>query len=125
MPHSHPPRTYGAALLLVLIASGYVVIGRLGLLLAVPPGYATAIFPPAGLAIGAMFMLGAPSLPAAFLGSLVLNLWIGAGTGQRPVAVACSALIIAAASTVQAAAGGLALRRAVGYPAPLDNARDV
>jgi hypothetical protein len=33
-----------------LLAAGYVIGGKLGLLLAVPPGYATAIFPPAGLA---------------------------------------------------------------------------
>ena len=35
------------------IAILYVVGGRLGLLLAVPPGYATAIFPSAGIAIAA------------------------------------------------------------------------
>ena len=33
-----------------LLALAYVVTGRLGLLLSVPPGYATAIFPPAGIA---------------------------------------------------------------------------
>jgi diguanylate cyclase len=41
----------------------YVLAGWLGLRLAVPPGYATAIFPPAGLAVSAMLIVGAPSLP--------------------------------------------------------------
>jgi len=66
------------------LALSYVVTGRLGLLLAVPPGYATAIFPPAGIAAAAMLTAGAASLPWIFLGSLILNFWIGyrAGPGQ-------------------------------------------
>ena len=49
-----------------LIAVCYVVTGRLGLLLAVPPGYATAIFPPAGIAAAAMLTAGPASLPWIF-----------------------------------------------------------
>ena len=61
----------------------YVITGRLGLLLAVPPGYATAVFVPAGIAVGAMFIAGASTLPGTFLGSFLLNLWVGyAITGQ-------------------------------------------
>ena len=33
-----------------LLTAAYVISGKLGLLLAVPPGYATAIFAPAGVA---------------------------------------------------------------------------
>ena len=36
-----------------------------------------------------------------------------------------AAVVIATASTLQAAIGGTVLRRAVGYPAPLDNERDL
>ena len=36
-----------------------------------------------------------------------------------------AALVIAAASTLQAAAGGKVLHHEIGYPAPLDNIRDV
>jgi hypothetical protein len=39
--------------------------------------------------------------------------------------LACGAHVIAFASMLQAAVGGTALRRAVGYPAPLDNVRDL
>ena len=52
----------------------YVITGRLGVLLAVPPGYATAVFMPAGIAVGAMFVAGAFVL---FIGSLLLDVWIG------------------------------------------------
>lgn len=118
-------RPYQAALRFSLLVLLYVLFGRLGLLLAVPPGYATAIFPPAGLAVGAAFVFGASALPAIFLGSLALNLWVGPGTGAPIAGVVVGALIIAAGSAGQAAIGGRVLRRAIGYPAPLDNARDL
>ena len=47
----------------------YIVTGRLGLLLAAPPGYATAVFLPAGIAVTATFVAGASALPGTFLGS--------------------------------------------------------
>jgi len=104
----------------------YVITGRLGLLLAVPPGYATAVFVPAGIAVGAMFIAGAPTLPGTFLGSLLVNIWIGFSiTGQFTPAGTAAAAIIALCSAVQAAIGGLVLRRAIGYPAALDNPRDL
>ena len=55
----------------------YIVCGRLGLLLAGPPGYATAVFLPAGIAVAAMFVAGAATLPGIFIGAFVLNVWVG------------------------------------------------
>lgn len=55
-----------------------MVGGRLGLLLAVPPGYATAIFPTAGIAMAASVIGGPRTLPSIYIGSFVLNTWIGA-----------------------------------------------
>ena len=82
----------------------YIIFGRLGLLLAVPPGYATAVFLPAGIAIAGMFMAGAATLPAVFGASFLLNLWIGYTHGLDGAGVA-TALLIAFASTVQAGVG--------------------
>src|SRR5690349_7474380 len=96
----------------------YVITGRLGLLLAVPPGYATAVFLPAGIAVGAMFMAGSSTLPGIFIGSLLLNIWIGYSVGDHVgLLSAAAAVVIALASTLQAALGGTVLRRAIGYPA--------
>jgi PAS domain S-box-containing protein len=104
----------------------YVITGRLGLLLAVPPGYATAVFVPAGIAVGAMFIAGASTLPGTFLGSFLLNLWVGyAITGQINAIDTAAAIVIALASALQAALGGSLLRRVIGYPAALDNPRDL
>jgi len=95
-------------------------------LLAVPPGYATAIFPPAGIAATAMLVAGPASLPWIFLGSLLLNCWIGYEAGAAPLTTASlAAVLIAAASTAQAGLVGWALKRAVGYPMALDNGRQV
>ena len=60
-------------LLYVALPLAYVICGRLGLLLAVPPGFATAFFLPAGIAVTAMFVAGSASLLGTFLGSFLLN----------------------------------------------------
>jgi hypothetical protein len=64
-------------LLYTALPLAYIVSGRLRLLLAAPPGYATPVFLPAGIAVTATFVAGATALPGTFLGSFLLNLWIG------------------------------------------------
>src|SRR5215471_5205612 len=102
----------------------YVLAGRLGLFLAVPPGYATAVFLPAGIAVAAMFIAGAATLPVTFLSSVLLNSWIGYSLAhQLDATKVATALVIAFGSTLQAAIGGAVLRRAIGYPTSLDDPR--
>jgi CheY-like chemotaxis protein len=103
----------------------YAASGKLALLLAVPPGYASPVFPPAGIAVAAMLISGWASLPWTFLGSLLLNVWSGYTSGGSVDVRVAAALVIAVASTLQAAVGGRVLRHEIGYPAPLDNVRDV
>jgi two-component sensor histidine kinase/integral membrane sensor domain MASE1 len=104
----------------------YVIVGRLGLILAPSPGYATAVFLPAGLAVAAAFIAGLATLPGTFIGSLMLNLWVAQGIGlELDGAHVAAAAVIAFASALQAATGGLLLRKSIGYPAPLDNPRDL
>jgi integral membrane sensor domain MASE1 len=113
-------------LLYTALPLAYIVTGRLGLLFAAPPGYATAVFVPAGIAVTATFVAGAAALPGTFLGSFLLNLWIGyLIAGRLNLTQIASALVIAAASMTQAAIGGTALRRTIGYPAPFDDPSDI
>ena len=108
------------------ITFAYVIVGRLGLYLAVPPGYATAVFPSAGIAIAAVVIGGKLTLPWIFLGSLLLNLWIGHVVQNTLDSVGLSvAVVIATASMVQAALAGWLFRRMIGYPAALDNQCDL
>jgi integral membrane sensor domain MASE1 len=119
--------TAGRQLLLyAALPLAYIVSGRLGLLLAAPPGYATAIFLPAGIAVTATFLAGAVALPGIFLGAFLLNLWIGyLITDPLDLTHIAAALVIAAGSMTQAAIGGTALRRKTGYAAPFENASDI
>lgn len=56
----------------------------------------------------------------------LLNVWIGYSVGHEADSLnVATAVVIALASVLQAGAGGLILRRAIGYPAPLDNPRDL
>jgi PAS domain S-box-containing protein len=110
----------------VILPLAYIICGRFGLLLAVPPGYATAVFLPAGIAVGGMFIAGAATLSGTFVGSFLLNMWIGYSIAHRLDATGiAAALVIAFASMLQAAVGGTALRRLIGYPTPLDTGRDL
>ena len=106
----------------LLLIAAYVASGRLGLELAVPPGYATAIFPPAGIAAAAALIGGPTMLPSVSLGSLLLNIWVAhTVAGAALPAAFAAAAVIATASTLQAAIVSAALRRLIGYPMALDN----
>src|SRR5688572_9396003 len=96
-----------------LLAGLYVMTGGLGLLLAVPPGYATVIWPPSGIALGLLITGGSRLWPGVFIGSFLLNSW---NSGVFVDADWLSARTLAAAgiatgSTLQALAGRALLGR--------------
>ncbi len=68
-----PARLHGVVPVLTL-AAAYAVAAWLGLWLAIPPGYATAIWPASGLALAGVLMGGARVAPGIWLGSFVVNL---------------------------------------------------
>lgn len=58
----------------------------MALTLAIPPGFASAIFPPVGIGVGAVMLFGLRLLPGVFLGSLLLNISVGwQNTGELTV----------------------------------------
>nr|WP_272493010.1 CHASE domain-containing protein [Atopomonas sediminilitoris] len=97
------------------MAVAYVLFGRLGLLLAIPPGFVTAIFPALGIAVAAVLLWGYPLLWGVLLGSTLMNLSLGSGSGfafllaNLPVALG-----IALGSTAQCALAVWLVRRYVG-----------
>ena len=56
------------------IATAYYLTGRLGLLLAIPPGYATAVWLPSGIALAAILIGGYRRWPGVLFASLLLNM---------------------------------------------------
>lgn len=105
-----------------LLAVAYLAAGKLALLLAIPPGFATAVWPAAGIALAACLAWGNRVWPGIFLGSLLVNL----GTGFNPASTATLLhtltvpAIIAAAACLQALCGALLIRRLVGFPLSLN-----
>lgn len=59
--------------LIMLVASIYLALGILGLIFAIPPGYASPIFPAAGFAAAMMLWSNNRIWPAIWLASFVLN----------------------------------------------------
>jgi len=68
-----------ATLLLRIGAAGvaYALSGWLGLQLAIPPGYATAVWPASGIALAAVLLGGAPTVVGVWLGSFFVNAFLG------------------------------------------------
>jgi PAS domain S-box-containing protein len=91
---------YGRFALLTAVA--YYLTGRLGLALAVPPGYATAIWPPAGLALAAVILGGRRAWLGVFLGSFLVNL-------QGHIEGATLAELLRSATLASAVASAIAL----------------
>ena len=110
-----------------LLAALYVVTGKLGLMLAVPPGYATIIWPASGIAIGMLLVHGARLWPAILVGSWLLNAYQSGVFAEAAwfTEKHLAALCIAAGSTVQALAGRALIARFIGMPVKLESARDV
>ena len=114
MSHRDLLRAAGPSLLL---AAAYFVSGRLGLLLAIPPGYATAIWPASGVALAGVLYLGYRVWPGVCLGSFLINIWTSLDTSSA-VALLGSLLPaagIAGGAAVQALVGAALIRRWVGY----------
>ena len=109
------------------IAAAYAISGRLGLLLAIPPGYATAIFPPAGIALGTMLVLGYRTWPGVWLGSFLMNLAVSlaSASGFSPPTSIGLPAIIGTGAALQALTGTYLVRRYIGFPNPLDTHSDV
>ena len=110
-----PDTTVGGRLpiarLSAAVALAYAVVGAAGLTLAIPPGYASPVFPAAGLALAAVLRFGGRALPGLVLGSALLNLshaWYG---GTLTPATAWVAMVIAGGSTAQAWAGATLVQR--------------
>ena len=91
--------------LVTVFALAYVLLGAAGLTLVIPPGYASPVFPAAGLALAGVLWFGWRALVGVWLGSALLNLahpWLSGSLNQTAMLVA---LVIATGATVQAAGG--------------------
>src|SRR5438477_11310743 len=125
-----PPDPFSTIRLLGCIAvtaAIYFVTGKLALWMAIPPGYATAVWPAAGLALVCVLTWGGRAAVGIALGSFAVNIPV-AFDGGSPLTVARSLAVrcaIAIAASLQAALGAALVRWRVGFPTSLHDERDI
>src|SRR3954470_3291892 len=110
-----------------LLAALYMVSGKLGLLLAVPPGYATIIWPASGIAIGMLIVHGTRLWPGVLIGSFLLNA-LNSGVFADAdwfTPKLTAAFLIGVGSTLQAVTGRALIDKIMGLPLRLTSMRDV
>lgn len=98
---------------IVLVALAYAISGRLGLLLAIPPGYATAVWPASGVALASTLLWGYRVWPGILIGSFLVNIstsW-DASSAAQIVRSLLLAGAIGAGAALQATVGAWAVRR--------------
>src|SRR5215470_4536164 len=73
---ANPPRTSRMLLAVenLAMAAFYYGLGKLALLLAIPPGYASAVWPSAGLALAGMLAFRYRVWPGVLVGHFFVNL---------------------------------------------------
>jgi integral membrane sensor domain MASE1 len=100
-----------------LLALVYVALARFGLRIHAVHGFATLVWPPTGIALVAILLLGRRFWPSIAAGALIANVLTGA-----PVVVAAG---IAIGNTLEAILGAALLRRVPGFRPSLDRVKDV
>ncbi|MGE5303709.1 MAG: CHASE domain-containing protein [Alphaproteobacteria bacterium] len=109
------------------MAAAYYVVGRLGLLLAIPPGYATAVWPASGLALAGTLLFGNRIWPGILLGSFLINLRTSLDTTSTASILNTTVLAasIGMGASLQAIVGAFLIRRFTRYPTAFVEAQDV
>jgi PAS domain S-box-containing protein len=94
----------------------YLVLARLGLLLAIAPGLASPLWPAAGLGLVAVLVWGRWALLGTALGSMAANLWFTAGTDSLTATDLALTAAIGIGAALQAGLGAALVKRFVGQP---------
>jgi diguanylate cyclase (GGDEF)-like protein len=99
------------------IAATYFFTAKLALLVAIPPGYATAVWPPSGIALAAVLLAGSRIWPGIWLGALLVNVTVQSSL--------VAATLIGAGNTLEALAGAALARAWIGSPGEFRRGEDV
>lgn len=100
-----------------LLAAAYFATAKASLVLAIPPGYATAVWPPSGIALAAILLLGTRVWPGICLGAAAVNFTVASSV--------LDASIIGIGNTLEALTGAALLRRYIGGPRCFERVRHV
>ncbi|MBK6470897.1 MAG: CHASE domain-containing protein [Betaproteobacteria bacterium] len=120
-----PPRPAVPVLVALGTMLAYALIGAVGLLLAGPPGYASPLYPAAGIALAAVLVYGRAALPGVLCGAFAVNAGLGALRGGSGLADLVLPLVIGVGAMLQAGVGAALVRRFVSMPLVLNAPRDI
>ena len=109
----------------LLTALAYWLAGKAALLLAIPPGFASPLYPGAGIALAVALVYGRRALPGVALGSLLINASLPVPREVAQGLVLVAPLVSAVGATLQAALGAALVRRALPGPLLLAEPREV
>jgi len=105
-------------LITLAVAIGYAVLGKLSLFLASGSGYASPVWPSAGLALGAALIYGNWVCIGAVFGSYINNLFLGDAFDLSNHIIGG---VIGLGAGAQALLGAFLIRRSVGFPTSLND----
>ena len=109
----------------LLTTLAYVAAGLTALLLAIPPGYGSPLFPAAGIALASVLVYGWRMLGAVGLGAFCVNASLIAARGGHEWGAYAMPAVVGFAATLQAGLGALLIRRFVNQPLTLMLPADV
>ncbi|MDO9107031.1 MAG: PAS domain S-box protein [Methylovulum sp.] len=120
-------RPYAWPLHIIVLAVAYFITGKLGIYLAIPPGYATAIWPPSGIALAGVLICGYRVWPGIVLGSFLVNIPTSLVVAPsldllRPI---IGTLAIGCGASLQAIAGAYLVKRFAGFPNSLSKEKEI
>jgi len=112
-----PDRPVAYLARIALLAATYFLAAKLALLVAIPPGYATAVWPPSGIALASLLLLGYRIWPGVWLGASLVNVTVQSSL--------VAATFIGAGNTLEALAGAALMRATIGLPGAFRHGEDV
>ena len=113
--------------LIPLVATGvaYFGTGLAALALAIPPSFASPLYPAAGVALASVLVYGWRMLGGVALGAVGVNLALNGTRGLHDGAAVFVPIVVACAAALQAGAGAAIVRRFVRAPLTLTLPRDI
>jgi signal transduction histidine kinase len=111
-------RPWRGAVQVVAVAAVYLLTAKAGLRLTMVQANATPVWPPTGVALAALLLLGLRCWPGVLLGALAAN----ATTAGTPLA---AAVLIAGGNTLAGVAGAVGLRRLWRFDPAIRSWRDL
>jgi len=120
-----PPRFEHWVAALAATGVAYFVVAVVSLKLAIPPGYATPLFPAAGIALASVLMYGPRMTIGISIASFAATLVMSPQGPQWSLASVTLPAVIAIGASLQALAGAWLIRRFVRPPLTLTEPRDI